>query len=147
MWKPRNKWQLQTKGGCESSGGGSSELPQVIIVSTGTTITDFNADPKVQKIIDDINSGESGAYDSGWIKVLLTWESLNFPGIEVSLRATALNDSTCISILNEEFVVQTLGELVDVIQSMYQFDYTSFINSHSATAHILANTYSFKPAS
>jgi len=40
MWKPRNKWQLQTKGGCESSGGSSSDSSIVIrgTVQEGDTI-------------------------------------------------------------------------------------------------------------
>ena len=50
MWKPRNKWQLQTKGGCESSGGGSSSKPMVInyddsdediYLEAGLTTSDF----------------------------------------------------------------------------------------------------------
>lgn len=34
MWKPRNKWQLQTKGGCESSEGGSSSDSRIVIRGT-----------------------------------------------------------------------------------------------------------------
>ncbi len=34
MWKPRNKWQLQTKGGCDSNGGGSSSDSRIVIRGT-----------------------------------------------------------------------------------------------------------------
>lgn len=34
MRKPRNKWQLQTKGGCESSEGGSSSDSRIVIRGT-----------------------------------------------------------------------------------------------------------------
>lgn len=50
MWKPRNKWQLQTKGGCEnsSSGGGSSSDSRIVI--RGTVTMDANNPFKFEPI-------------------------------------------------------------------------------------------------
>lgn len=89
MWKPRNKWQLQTKGGCESSSSGGSG-------GSGIAILNFvTANPATGEVIfDEDNSSDPGAFYDAYQHrkpVMVFWDC--DPFTESSIVFNALTKS------------------------------------------------------